>query len=179
MTTCAECGKEFVANRPNKKFCSPRCRQDNENKHSRLGPIQKACVRCGAVFQTINGVQKFCSPVCRQRATLDKQLAPPISERECRKCKKVFKPAHHAEQFCSDECRYLQKLTVNKRYFRRPEPPAQRGCAMCSRDFMPLSPKQKYCDRCGIKRREFWALRRTAVFKRRLYSNGLIEDDEV
>lgn len=64
LTTCAQCGKEFLACRQGVKFCSPKCNQNWHWEHGRRH-VEKVCVLCGKVFISPKYTcAKYCSRTC-------------------------------------------------------------------------------------------------------------------
>ena len=66
---CEQCGKTFIAGRPNAKFCGPNCRA----KYYRCEAAQARkrdciCENCGAAFTTSRKNVKYCSDECRTEA---------------------------------------------------------------------------------------------------------------
>ena len=66
---CEQCGKPFMAGRPNAKFCGPNCRA----KYYRCEAAQArrrdcTCENCGAAFTTSRKDVKYCSDECRTEA---------------------------------------------------------------------------------------------------------------
>ncbi len=66
---CEQCGKTFMAGRPNAKFCDPNCRA----KYYRCEAAQArrrdcTCENCGTAFTTSRKDVKYCSDKCRTEA---------------------------------------------------------------------------------------------------------------
>lgn len=139
------------------------------------------CAHCGTTFIKKSWQNKYCSYDCSRQAHNAALRRGPLPERTCKKCNKTFTPKHHVEAYCSNECRYANKLTINRRYNRRPASftPEARHCKKCNTPFLPGSCGQRYCDKCRLKRDAYMANYANAWHHRRAYALGLIDEDEV
>lgn len=65
---CGCCGKEFIAHRKNKEFCSRKCKdvdyKRRQGQDSRIEPRHIKCIICGKEFTTTNPTKKTCSLEC-------------------------------------------------------------------------------------------------------------------
>ena len=118
---CPYCGKEFLAQHPQKKYCSPHCAYEHDlaearEKH-RAALKPKICPQCGKEFTPRNQVQKYCCARCCYNFNRKKNLPPKeLEPRQCAHCGKEFKPNHGKQIFCSKECRYQNSLKKAKIY---------------------------------------------------------------
>ena len=69
---CEYCGKETIAQRRTKRFCSDRCMQ---RAHYGL-PSERSCKVCGEIFPINRGGQnrKYCSKACAKKASAKRTL---------------------------------------------------------------------------------------------------------
>lgn len=63
---CATCGKIFITNLYNKKYCCKACREHADTR-LRLN-LTKVCPYCKKEFTTTKSRRKFCSETCAQAA---------------------------------------------------------------------------------------------------------------
>ena len=89
---CDHCGKEFMASRPNGRFCCTRChdahvrkmRQEYrevltcEERHRILKgkflPLKKYCAHCGKEFTAYKQTTMFCSSACAKRYRIGQEM---------------------------------------------------------------------------------------------------------
>ncbi len=87
--SCAHCGNEFIANRPDRTTCSYKCydaiyrreykkrtKEANANKEPiRIVAHQKKCPSCGKEFETEHESKIYCSKLCSKRTWRNKHSA--------------------------------------------------------------------------------------------------------
>lgn len=100
--TCHNCKKTFEADRPDRKFCSSKCRQIGSRKFQ---PI--LCAVCGKKFRPDAPDRKYCSKACFKSR-------PSKNRRTCEMCGKEFDPDSNIRKFCSNECRNKAWGTVRE-----------------------------------------------------------------
>lgn len=92
--TCMQCGRQFVANAPNKVtrlYCSARCRSAYYRSHGRGArqklPDDRICPGCGTAFKASAGKHygRFCTTQCYQRAYQKKIYTPHSEKRQGRR----------------------------------------------------------------------------------------------
>lgn len=71
---CVICDKEFISDRPNKKYCCITCRNRGKSGKGKYKSYVRTCIVCGNTFQTNKGYHtKTCSKHCRnQLARIDR-----------------------------------------------------------------------------------------------------------
>lgn len=70
--TCPNCGKEFIANSPNRIYCCRKCGDQYRRKghHANYPPTVFVCRNCGSTVRTEGGTDKrtvFCSHDCEKQ----------------------------------------------------------------------------------------------------------------
>ena len=70
QTTCAECGETFILDHESRKYCSSKCKRDNDNRVRREmrgsgGYKPKPCSVCGKEYLPTSSNSKICSRECR------------------------------------------------------------------------------------------------------------------
>ncbi|TAK04180.1 hypothetical protein EPO34_03480 [Patescibacteria group bacterium] len=97
---CKNCKKEFNADRPERKFCSNKCRQGGSRKF-----LPADCATCGKRFRPDAPDRKYCSKECFNKR-------PSKNRMHCQMCKKEFDADSSKRKFCSNECRNKAYGTV-------------------------------------------------------------------
>lgn len=126
MAICETCNGQYVRQHANRRYCSPRCRQQRPSERSRHARVGKTCVSCGAFRKGTNVGQ---GDRCRKCA---RRLVP------CRRCGEPFWPwagGKHARKLCG--CRPQPKPKTKTA-------PSTRECAWCRSTFLALGYK-RYC----------------------------------
>lgn len=73
MKICPNCGKQFEPNKPEQKYCCPKCAQKYHKKHGKgadIEPYEFTCAKCGRLVQVTDWRDKrtrFCSKECEKR----------------------------------------------------------------------------------------------------------------
>lgn len=115
---CLYCGKDYVAMRKTRKFCSKLCIQRNhlgikiESIVNGKAVIEKKgeTIKCGVCRKEVYvmpchvGVRKFCSSKCAHEG-IKKRV-----EKVCESCKKIYsvrisQVRHRGSRYCSNECK--------------------------------------------------------------------------
>jgi len=119
---CAECNKEFVLNRKDKKFCSRKCyrlfwnklhkeyAQEYSRKTASEDKIKKGlseprkCINCGNSFIPLREDHRSCSIKCHYDKWSELRKSTPIRH-VCHQCGKEFYTPVNGSVFCSNECK--------------------------------------------------------------------------
>lgn len=148
---CAYCGKEFVAHRKNKIYCSKRCGeivsriQRGIKCNTKTEPFKRVCPECGKEFETFREQVVTCSPECAKmhhRARKDRHREKMSAiEKRCCICGKTFETFHDSQVTCgTDTCKkkqkkirgkqYIEKKKIEQRFFRATHM-VERECKIC------------------------------------------------
>lgn len=106
-SVCARCGKEFLAWRGGRKWCSVKCRWGSWKTDNLPPSYERSCGNCGTVFASSDQRKKFCSPKCSY--TFHNRHRPTTKElkRECPQCGEQFIPMQKrgvGRTYCSSSC---------------------------------------------------------------------------
>lgn len=113
--------------------------------------MTKTCVACGTSFETQHPDPervKYCSPRCRWRLVKSGGTAVRPIERRCVVCGAAFMSRSRSaqrEKFCSPRCRAKHWNAIMA---KRPRPRwtrAARRCQKCGAEYMPTTPRQRWC----------------------------------
>ena len=84
---CDHCGKEFMAPRPNGRFCCTKCHDAHDRKNrqeykdvvtseerrnilkGKFLPLKKYCTHCGKEFTAYKQTTMFCSSACARKSS--------------------------------------------------------------------------------------------------------------
>lgn len=133
---CKECVKEFESTCPRRKFCSIKCRRNDENRrgYARKGLGRDICSQCGQEFiKRISRRQTICS-VCLQKKV-------------CEECSVEFSTRSRKQKYCPD-CYYeVVKKPHDKEYITNYKF-GTTSCEGCGKTFLRSYPKQYMCPDC-------------------------------
>lgn len=134
---CQKCGKEFIGDKPNRKYCSRKC-AGNEPKKK----IKKICLYCGEpfyVYERRRETARWCSTKCYNKY---------------RQLHQEFQPAYKGEKPNPPPSHQLPKPKMikskrkeedkNRRHFGNKYP-----CERCGNPMVWNSSRQKYCKPCA------------------------------
>lgn len=89
---CPFCGKKFITQYEQKKFCCSKCKSNFASRKARKERCEKICARCGKRFSTKKRhAAKFCVDCSRKR-----------EKKFCEFCNKELPKGR--SKYCSDEC---------------------------------------------------------------------------
>ena len=117
---CEYCGKQFVAHRANKRFCSKKCKDISLRVRKGIScnpstqPFDRTCEVCGNPFKTFREAQITCSTECAKKR--HRQLYKKAkSEKLCDVCGALFIPRSSIQKTCGDPlCQRIHKKEYNK-----------------------------------------------------------------
>lgn len=142
---CKECGKQFISQCSNAKFCSKVCRANARNKKRRASKERK-CKACWRLF-VWEGYSKFCSEKCR------KSFVPPEIEKICPICNKNFKTTSHRTKYCSQKCKNTRYDTLKL---------TERICDCCWKKFIG----NRCTDYCSEECKKKWRTKKVIATSR-------------
>lgn len=118
--TCAHCGSEFSATRPNRRFCSDQCRRAARRRRaSTVDYSPRSCPVCGELFERqvcVGTPRIYCSRRCCSVAMSRRRtgfVAPPVV-RTCWWCDAEFSDVDSRRKYCSAACRALVRHLVDE-----------------------------------------------------------------
>lgn len=94
---CEACGRPFITDRPNQRFCSMRC-----SGHEKIEIKPRSCIRCATMFTpSTNREQPYCSHACAMKGIRKER-----PELTCLHCKAIFRPLYPSQKrlYCSTAC---------------------------------------------------------------------------
>lgn len=66
LIKCPVCGREFLLDRPNRRYCSKEC-ASKSYKYVKRGAQVKICEFCGKEYTAKNANRKYCSGECNRK----------------------------------------------------------------------------------------------------------------
>lgn len=156
---CAYCGKDFVAHRKNKQFCSVLCKDLSIRKRKGIAcnlsvePFRKVCKACGKEYETRREASVTCSSECAKAYRKPRYERIDSSPKTCIVCGKEFSPVQVRQLTCSVECRREHRLQShrdrNAKYREQEEP--ERSRLQFVRLLVAYSNSKipRTCERCG------------------------------
>ncbi len=164
IKVCQHCGKEFVADHKNRKYCSDECEKEgNRKRHAKNKRAKKKkpviiCTWCGKEFVANHANTKYCSDACRLAAMRGKYVrkAETITK-ICQHCGKEFVTDDKRRKYCSAECvkeqykaQHRAQISRYRRKKRAEKKEPVRICAWCGKKIDGRSANAKYCCKeCG------------------------------
>lgn len=146
---CKHCKKQFVRNSASQKFCSVKCREDNNPKlykrDKKLVEKKKNCILCDKVFNTMYANHKYCTTTCRDES-YEKAKAVP-SKVSCKNCGVIFQQRTTNQVYCEEACSRKFYNLLNE----KGKPRVERAitCLNCNKVFKSIF-LRKYCnDECS------------------------------
>ena len=133
---CKECGKEFESEHWKRKFCSLKCRRNDENRrhYAHRGLGSGICTKCNQEFiKKINRKQVLCSD-CLQK-------------RFCIECGVEFSTRSRKQQYCP-KCYYEEVKKPNNREYIANYKFGTTMCEGCGNEFTRSNRKQYMCSDC-------------------------------
>lgn len=103
---CLECGKEFMAARKDRCFCSQPCKSKWEYEHG-YGRKRKTCLVCGVEFITTSSSQKYCSQKCAAH------LLSKLTDIQRAEIKRRYKAGGVSQRQLAEEYNVDQKTVYN------------------------------------------------------------------
>ena len=155
IKVCQNCGKEFVADHKNRKYCSDECEKEgNRKRHAKNKRAKKKkpviiCAWCGKEFVASHANTKYCSDECRIAAMRGRYVrkAETITK-ICQNCGKEFVADPKNRKYCSEECKKEQHKAQVLRYRMKKRAKKKKPviiCAVCGREFEGWNTGAKYC----------------------------------
>lgn len=152
--TCKECGKEFVPQYGQSRYCSRECREKaiKKREHGQHGEkTTKKCAHCGKEFEPERKDIKYCSEECREeahRTMMRERYHKKKSDREvlvkkCIVCGKEFTTDNDRRAICSAECRKKRRLQIASDYKKRKEEQGGKKPAAKPAKKLKAKPKKK------------------------------------
>lgn len=159
---CEYCGKEFIAHRKAKRFCTRKCKDLSSRVRNGIKcnpspePYKKQCIVCEKEFETFREAVKTCSHECAEiYHQLGKQSYYPPIKKNCVICGNEFETRRPQQVTCgNEECKATHKKVShserNARYARmKPKRLVileMRTCSECGEIFQVDSVKNnKFC----------------------------------
>ncbi len=105
--TCAECGKVFETEHPNKRFCTYECtirwhsRNTNQARKDAKN-LEAVCPVCGVSYVQVRTSQKFCSSKCKERARVSRKSPSKIYTKTCKRCSEDFETGLKRQVLCPE-----------------------------------------------------------------------------
>lgn len=134
---CIVCGEDFLVTRPDRIYCSDKCRSTEHNKKTSVEKGAHLCKKCGKPKEEErqSGKFKFCY-IC-QKAEKDSKKPIP-TKKACEWCGKAFETIHNGQKYCSAECgkeMYKVRMYKTERVL---------VCGWCEKEFVSMR-KKTYC----------------------------------
>lgn len=173
---CLECGKEFISNKHNQKYCCKECTHKAnyraEKERNKVVLPKKICPICGKEFQPHTKAQILCgAEECKKeqnriRINKFKQngKATPFTKK-CTICGEEFTTTNDLQTLCGKEECFKEREYRRKKGIPEEEYPNLLGvynfhtknrtavCPICGKEFIPNVWSQIYCSReCSLKK---------------------------
>jgi hypothetical protein len=130
---CKTCGGPFRPVAITHKFCSARCREEDQRLClSAWQREDRDCQVCGTRYTPNSTNQKFCSDPCREKNIVGNLRPWQPRERRCLTCQSIYMQDSVGRKYCSEACR----LARRRRIPAPPKPPAERP--ICYTNFNDL-----------------------------------------
>ena len=176
IKVCQNCGKEFVADPKNRKYCSEECVQEQRKAQVLRYRVKKRakkkkpviiCAVCGREFEGWNTGAKYCSDECRIVARRSE-----VTTKICAYCGKEF-TGRSGSKFCSEECR---KAEINQERAVEKSKPNGLYCKVCGK---PLTGRQRtVCSTHCASRRHAEKAKQTAI-KPKKAARGSVSNERI
>lgn len=115
---CRSCGKDFIAFKSNRQFCSAPCQQKGWRDGEKLFRLKEVhfCKRCNTEFETHDKRKTFCSSDCKVKFYNEARPTTKALQRECPQCHKMFVPMQKrgvGKIYCSPSCKRKFNYSLN------------------------------------------------------------------